>query len=396
MSHCSSKTAAMPAAMSTRFAIALGVGICALMAPLTAAAVLDCTMAGKSVNPANGYTTQGKSGLMRCVDRDSGKLQREEEWRNGTSVGLQRYYDNGVLTKEFSVNEKGNKQGRSREFSPSGQVLRDETYDNGSVVGPSRQYHGNGRLRRITFHAPPRGELAYAEFTSNGQLGELRCADEPRLAPDVGDGQLCGFHGVSRVELFRENQKPWARLSLDHGKPVLQELLHDNGAIAQRIELSGQQRLEQRFSPRGVKLREERFTLTDRDRRPEMTQIYAEDGKLLEDRRWADGKLASEQAYYLNGQMKRQTVYDTDHGQTVRQYHDNGQLASEGRYLGISRYRQVPVGSHRSFDEQGHARSESTYDDRGRLTRERSWDADGALLRDDEVFEDGSRKAFAR
>jgi hypothetical protein len=30
------------------------------------------------------------------------------------------------------------------------------------------------------------------------------------------------------------------------------------------------------------------------------------------------------------------------------------------------------------------------------VTRERSWDEDGKLERDDEVFEDGSRKAYAR
>jgi hypothetical protein len=30
------------------------------------------------------------------------------------------------------------------------------------------------------------------------------------------------------------------------------------------------------------------------------------------------------------------------------------------------------------------------------LTRERSWDDSGQLQRDDEVFEDGSRKAYSK
>ena len=36
------------------------------------------------------------------------------------------------------------------------------------------------------------------------------------------------------------------------------------------------------------------------------------------------------------------------------------------------------------------------HNERGRVTRERAFDAGGTLVRDDEVFEDGSRKAFGR
>jgi hypothetical protein len=41
-------------------------------------------------------------------------------------------------------------------------------------------------------------------------------------------------------------------------------------------------------------------------------------------------------------------------------------------------------------------RGERYYDERGRLTRERELAAGGTVVRDDEVFEDGSRTAFAR
>ncbi len=39
---------------------------------------------------------------------------------------------------------------------------------------------------------------------------------------------------------------------------------------------------------------------------------------------------------------------------------------------------------------------ENTYNDKGNIQRERAWDVGGQLLRDDAVFEDGSRKAFAK
>ena len=77
-------------------------------------------------------------------------------------------------------------------------------------------------------------------------------------------------------------------------------------------------------------------------------------------------------------------------------FHDNGQPAHTGRYATVSRYERRAVGRHQSFDTQGKLVGESLYDTRGRISRERAWDASGQLLRDDEVFEDGSRKAFAK
>lgn len=52
--------------------------LCALWA-VGAHAVQDCEMNGQHVNPSNGSTTAGKTGIMKCRDRDSGKLVREEE-----------------------------------------------------------------------------------------------------------------------------------------------------------------------------------------------------------------------------------------------------------------------------------------------------------------------------
>jgi hypothetical protein len=69
----------------------------------------------------------------------------------------------------------------------------------------------------------------------------------------------------------------------------------------------------------------------------------------------------------------------------------------QGRYLAAGRSsRQMPIGTHQSFDDKGVLVAESVYDDKGRVTRERAFDENGKLQRDDEVFEDGSRKAFAK
>jgi hypothetical protein len=39
---------------------------------------------------------------------------------------------------------------------------------------------------------------------------------------------------------------------------------------------------------------------------------------------------------------------------------------------------------------------ENTYDDKGNIQRQRVWDDAGQLLSDDELLEDGSRKAYSR
>jgi hypothetical protein len=64
--------------------------------------------------------------------------------------------------------------------------------------------------------------------------------------------------------------------------------------------------------------------------------------------------------------------------------------------VGARGARQLPQGTHQRFDEKGTLVAESSFDARGRVTRERGWDENGELVRDDEVFEDGSRKAYAR
>lgn len=97
-----------------------------------ALAVQDCEVNGQSVNPANGFTTQGKTGLMRCRDRDSGQLVREEELKGGKFIGLVRHYENGKLIRERSVNDKGNSEGRDRERTKEFQ----------------REYHDSGALTR--------------------------------------------------------------------------------------------------------------------------------------------------------------------------------------------------------------------------------------------------------
>lgn len=369
----------------------------------TAHAVQDCELNGAPVNPANGYTTQGKTGLMRCKDRDSGELQREQELRNGVFMGIVRYYDKGKLAKEQSVNAKGNLHGPARELYPDGQVLREATYDDGHELGLVRSFHADGRLRRVAFYAEPGGERAAAEFTPSGQLSALRCADRALLAPAADDARLCGFVGAtpSQVELFDGKGGLRARLAFTAGKRVRSERLYDNGKPESLDELVGNQRTEQRFSSEGVKRYELVSLIAERSVLKQRESEYSERGTLVREQRWTTAGLpASDDSYYLNGQPRSKTVYSGEglaRVADISEFHDNGQRAAQGRFSAPApRGRLVPVGMQRRFDAQGRLVSESIYDDKGRVTRERTWDTNGQPERDDEVFEDGSRKANAK
>jgi antitoxin component YwqK of YwqJK toxin-antitoxin module len=376
----------------------------ALLCATAAHAQLDCELNGRSVNPASGSSTAGKTGLLRCKDHATGELQREEQIQNGVSMGLVRIYEKGKLAKEQSLNAKGNLHGRAREFSPTGRVLRDATYDDGQERGLVRNFYPDGKLRRAIFY-PDTGsgsERASVEFTENGQLSALRCADAPALAPVADDAKLCGFTGTgpSQVDLFDARGSLRSRLSFVSGKRVRSQSFYDNGKTASLDETVGNQRTEQNYSSEGVKRRETVYLLVERTSVRIREQAFSEKGTLVRDQRWnSAGEPIVDDGYYLNGQPRSKSAYSGSgdaRAVEITEFYDSGQRAAQGRYEIAGRNRQIPVGTHQRFSEKGTLLAESSFDAKGRVTRERTWDENGELQRDDEVFEDGSRKAFTR
>ncbi|AEG94767.1 toxin-antitoxin system YwqK family antitoxin [Ramlibacter tataouinensis] len=378
---------------------------CALLLSTGAAApawaLQACEVDGTPVDTAIGSSTRGKTGWLRCRDADSGLLQREQELRDGAFVGRVRFYDKGRLQQEHSLNARGNKHGPAREFGPAGQVLRESSYEDGRESGLARSFHPDGSLRRAGFHAPPAGEQAFAEFLAGGKLYDIRCGSRPLLAPAVDDAALCGFGGAapSQVELHGGDGRVRHRLRYAGGQAVRAESLHANGQPSVVEELEGGRRTERRFSPEGVKRRETAWVAGERGAVKELEQEFSERGSLVREQRWQSGEPASERSFYLNGQPRSSTEWRREGARvlrTVSQFHDSGVIESRGSYEQLARGRSLPAGSHQRFDEQGRLAAESVYDGQGRLSRERAWDAAGQLVRDDEVFEDGSRRAFAR
>ena len=175
-------------------------GAALLFAGFASHAVQVCELNGQWVNPAHGGTTAGKTGLMRCRDGEGGPVVREQELKNGVFMGIVRYYEKGVLKREHSVNEQGNRDGLAREYAATpgaaNPLLREETYRNSNTVGIARSWYPAGQLKRVTFHDDAGREQASAEFTPQSQLSELRCGERPLLAPHVNDTAWCGHGGA--------------------------------------------------------------------------------------------------------------------------------------------------------------------------------------------------------
>jgi antitoxin component YwqK of YwqJK toxin-antitoxin module len=404
---------------------ALMLATLALSAP--AFAIPTCELDGQFINPAHGGMTAGKTGLMRCKDSDTGVLLREQELRDGKFMGVVRHFKNGLLEREYNVDERGNRRGLSREWnvSPDGKrvLVREETEGEGRTIGVVKTWYPTGERRRLSFTGDDKREQASVEFQVDGKLSDLRCATRPVFGKDFDDKTACGLGGKpSTVVLYDHRSQATGRITFEGGERRKVESLWDNGSVRELRETTDTGLLERRFAADGTKLREMQSVKLPPldgqgpDARPRMVRVldqqFHASGKLVQETRWKPTErggalVTSESLWYLNGQPKERVKYeyvDGNEKQRTRdevRFHDNGKTSFEGRWRTSAErsndYRsELPVGAHKNFDDQGRLRSERSYDDKGRIAREREFDEAGAVVRDDEVFEDGSRKAMSR
>jgi hypothetical protein len=231
----------------------------------SAHAIQVCELNGQHVNPANGSTTAGKTGLMRCREDDGGPVVREQELKNGVFMGVVRYYKAGVLEREYSVNDKGNREGLAREYAATpgaaNQLLREETLRNGTTVGIARSWHPSGQLKRVSYSNEAGRTEAAAEFTPKGQLSEIRCFSRPLLAPHANDADWCGFNGKgpSKVTLYGNDDRPRGFQSYEGGQLRKAESLFPDGKPREQNEYTESAETRRVFFADGVLRTESRF-----------------------------------------------------------------------------------------------------------------------------------------
>ncbi len=386
----------------------LGGSMVLIMLPVSAWAADDCFLNGKEVSPDNGATTEGKTGIMHCKDRESGKPTRDKELRAGKWVGLTRDYVNGLPSIEYGRDENGRDHGFNRKFAPNKQMIFEEFNEHGKQVGIKREWYLDGGLKTIEFAGKDNSEKANARYTPKKQLNDLNCSSAPRLAPHVDDASLCGFKGKpSTVEFFNDEGKLRGReIYLAGVTQKAQEFDVNSGKVTASMELQGTQRTEVYFND-GVKQREEVINLAEKQKSFVRKAEYHESGAMVQEQKFAmlelDGRrrnvMTSEAQFFLNGQPKSLDSFSVDGKDIVREskkYHDNGKLAEQGRYFDTGAYRNRPLGVHQSFSSSGVLIGESHHDAKGNRNRERKFDEKGSLQSDEQLFEDGSRKSYAK
>ncbi len=374
-----------------------------------ARAALICEINGKKVNTSNGTEMASLSGLMRCKYDDTGKPQRDEEIKNGKSIGLQRLYGyDGTLERERNVNERGNAHGRSLYFWPTGKIKREENFNNGNAEGLSREFDKDGQLTRLAYTNQGQDEPDL-QYNSDGSLRSVRCANRSLLAEDKTP---CGF-GPAPVQttLYNSMRQRVATQSYHQGKLLASASYRADGSLERDLSFQGGRRLHRYYSQSDGKsvLREER--LFDADDAPlEVSRgpllhskVWGGNGVLTEHTRYAKGEETLVERWYLNGAKKvRTTIERTAEGsarerenagrQLVESYDDQGLLESrETRTL-----RGYLTGIQTYYEANGKVYREDRYgspNDNGftrRLAR-KEWDKSGALVVDDQFLEDGSR-----
>lgn len=352
-------------------------------------AVFNCELNGESVSRSNGNTTAGKSGLMRCTD-DTGNVRRlDQTLRDGRFVGPVVMVLADGERREYSVNERGNRDGVARTFDSKGTLRREENLEDGTAVGLQKKFAEAGHLEELHFALGRRTVLTIA-YLADGTLSELRCAPVT-LVPQ--DRELCGHGGrASEVTLYRAPGQPSGSVSFLKGQMQRQTVLDREGRLVRTEELKDGRRIKRVFYPSGQPRSEANFIERDpnsSEGREGTSREWAESGQLTQVSTWAGGHEQRIEQWYLNGQRKvRQEIRREGRNQerTTESFWDNGQPAAvnherNGRLWRWQKY----------FSEDGVLLREDEHGERGLLLQRKHYDAQGALVREERFLEDGSR-----
>ena len=365
------------------------VALAAALSGPPAQAVPRCELNGESVNPNNGHTTAGKSGVMRCTDDDGMVRLREQTLRDGRFVGPVVVVTADGERREFSVNERGNRHGVARTFDARGTLRQEENLDDGSAVGVQKTFAEAGYLQTLRFVADRRTLLSIG-YLADGTLSELRCAPVS-LVPQ--DHEVCGHAGrAAEVTLYREPGKPSGSVSHLQGQLQRQTVLDREGRLVRDETLREGRRVKRVYYASGRPRSETDFIERDPNGpggREGVAREWHESGQLTQETHWAEGYEQRVQQWYLNGQpkLRQQTRREgRDQERTTESFWDNGRPAAvnterNGRLWGWQKY----------FSEDGVLLREDEHGERGLLLRRKRYNAQGVLEREERFLEDGSR-----
>lgn len=320
-----------------------------------------CEINGEAVNPDNGSTTAGKTGILKCY-RDDGTLWHEQELRNGEHLGLDRMVRDDGSVSERQVNANGNTEGLAREFYPGGKLKQEGQYRNGDAVGLAKSYHPDGRLAALRFYPKPGAQATVAiEYNRDGSLHELRCGAQSLIDEDR---VLCGFGKTATHELRDANGSLREKRSYRDGQAISGESFDRQGHRSEAFERDGKRSVERR---------------------------YFDTGEMASESTVVDGYEIAASEWYMNGKLKTRTSREAALDRpkaSIEHYRDTGVLQTREDLVGNRRAHEE------RFDEAGLRSEEFVFDDEGRPTTHRKFSPDGQLVLEEAFYPDGSRKVI--
>jgi len=318
-----------------------------------------CEIDGVEVNPSNGYTTAGKTGLMICYRADGSKWY-EQQIVDGEHLGLDRHYDEDGSIRERTVNAQGNTQGFARDFHPNGQLSREGAYDNGRLVALHKRFDKDGRVISLNVYGEGNSRsLVTIEYHLDGRLRRLQCAPHSMLEQDR---EICGHAGKDvAVELFDQRGNLTEKRQMREGVMLRSERF-DNSERRSLIEYSAEGRVERGFHA---------------------------GGQIATERVIAGGFIIEVNEWYLNGAIKsrmRNEPITKDGKRVFEAFSDVGVIERREHYVGADLERIE------GFDASGRAEEEWLYAPQGHVRLYRKFGATGSVVLEEERYRDGSRK----
>jgi antitoxin component YwqK of YwqJK toxin-antitoxin module len=334
------------------------------------------------------------TGEYSLRDMDTGKVTHVEHRVDGVAEG--EYVDStptGVI-QERGAMRHGKRHGLIQRFDRNGKLQRENAYVDGKLQGLQKDYD-EGHLSRV--YSVDADGLRDADFGFNakGQLTQLTCGKRPVSGDDAA---WCGLGGKrSTVSLYDET----GRL-----RATEQYLWGQADGTFKRFHLkTGQVLSEARYEKgKEVKDGERHFSAdgalsskTDCDEaRSSCTEtIFFEDQKPQKPKLvtvYRGGKLERRTTYFQNGKVSQEVARQKDRF-VISTSDDEGHVLRKGTYVeasGWSWAEWMPDGVVESFDGDGKLRVKETYK-KGVLdgTRELYWTRDGHALKEVSEFAKG-------
>jgi|GEM_PF-3556282 len=312
-----------------------------------------------------------------------------DKFENGP---YEKHYEDGQLqTRGQYVN--GEKQGDWEWHHPNGQLAYREIFQSDKHVdGPWRSQHPNGADSLTGSYANGRKEGIWTATHTNGKMKSKTLFKFGMPSGDFvefyanGNKSREGAFGESTADVKRGREEGAWKEWWENGQ-LMRTVSYDNGQMkgpCTEWYANGQKRFETIFVV-GAFLNSPKDEMMDG-----MTREWHENGQLMSEGAYMKGlRDGLWKEWYPSGALHTEAIYDKAKlSGAVTEYYENAKIRSKGAYEVKGRFKKR-TGHWTTFYESGEKESEGEYIDNDKAGRWQEWYANGNQ-REDGFFEKGA------